>query len=283
MLSVCSGMMPGRFDLRPGTPSLLLLLLLHERPVHSAAGTYAGSETNGQDFIVCVACFIKYQKSWEDASERSRLKGDLVFQPPADRAASRGRGQAEQIAHLVFQLAVGREIRRADQHRADIVLLLRGGSGMSEIVDRAVKLDTRAKSADASGSAIARRTGSRSSFVELWPTSRDRNRLSVCSVSRPRTSFSSFWMIGPNVTPLGSPRRVDCEYSKKKPRLKKYSPGSVSWKVFSSVTASHGQMLAATGRQFAFQLDFPPGQHAVADRIGVALRTVAAMSPWCRR
>jgi len=58
MLSVCSGMMPGRFDLRPGTPSLLLLLLLHERPVHSAAGTYAGSETNGQDFIVCVACFI---------------------------------------------------------------------------------------------------------------------------------------------------------------------------------------------------------------------------------
>ena len=51
--------------------------------------------------------------------------------------------------------------------------------------------------------------------------------------------FHSFWMIGPKVKPLGSPFRVDCEYSAKNPRLKKYFPGSVSWNVFYIVVAVH--------------------------------------------
>src|SRR5579863_3279748 len=33
-------------------------------------------------------------------------------------------------------------------------------------------------------------------------------------------------------------------------------------------------MLAAAGSHFAFQLDLPPGEHAIADGVGVALRVI---------
>jgi hypothetical protein len=117
------------------------------------------------------------------------------------------------------------------------MFLTREGASVRDIIDRTIKLEGRIDVSIEQQLGLPRILKS-SSLVEPRPTSRDTNKFTVCKLSTPRTSYSSFWIIGPTVNELGFVCPVACEYSAKIAALKKYFPGSVSSNQFSIVVAS---------------------------------------------
>ena len=118
-------------------------------------------------------------------------KSDLVFEQPSDRPAGRLLCVAEEIAHLIFEFSIWREAHGAHDGWADEMLLAGEGACMCYVVDGPVELDggidvaiNSRRDCQAYSKPVA--------LLEPRPTSREKNTLSVCKLSTPRTLFSSF-------------------------------------------------------------------------------------------